>query len=166
MYVGPWLFLPPTCPRMPGCHPDEEYESYGGKWHRWKLGGCRVEMEPGHLAFSGSLLCPLSRTVDFKHDVADANPQTLIYLPRGGHYQKLWGGQRCRLCAFLGGDRIYLLWIGQPAGNFCSSRLYGLRRAFHSSIQTLVWQTQVWGHDLEVYWKSSLLVSCFSASET
>ena len=31
-----------------------------------------MEMEPGHLASSGNLLCPLSRTADFEHEVEDA----------------------------------------------------------------------------------------------
>ena len=37
-----------------------------------------MEMGPGHLVSSGNLLCPLSRTADFEHEVADANQQTLI----------------------------------------------------------------------------------------
>ena len=40
-----------------------------------------MEMGPGHLASSGNLLCTLSRTADFEHEVADANQQTLISFP-------------------------------------------------------------------------------------
>ena len=58
------------------------------------------EMGPGHLASSGILLCPLSRTADFEHEVADANQQTLISFPWDGHWQKLWGGPGYRLCVF------------------------------------------------------------------
>ena len=32
-----------------------------------------MKMGPRHLASSGNLLCPLSRTADFEHEVADAN---------------------------------------------------------------------------------------------
>ena len=68
-----------------------------------------MEMGPGHLAFSGNLVCPLSRTADFEHVVADANHQTLISFPWDGHWQNLCGDPDCRLCVFWGGDRICLL---------------------------------------------------------
>ena len=68
-----------------------------------------METGPGHLASSGNLLCPLNRTADYEHEVADANQQTLISFPWGGHWRKLWGGPGCRLCVFWGGDRICLL---------------------------------------------------------
>ena len=68
-----------------------------------------MEMGPGHLASSGNLLCPLSRTADFEHEVAGANQQTLISFPWDGHCQILWDGPGCLLCVFWGGDRIYLL---------------------------------------------------------
>ena len=42
----------------------------------------------------------------------------------GDHWQKVWDSPGCRICEFLGGDRIYLLLVGQQAGNFCS-RLNG-----------------------------------------
>ena len=42
-------------------------------------GVCRVEMGPGHLAFLGNMLCPLSRTAGFEHELADVNQQTLIF---------------------------------------------------------------------------------------
>ena len=45
-----------------------------------------MEIGPGHLASSGNLLCPLSRTADFGHAVAGANQQTLISFSYGGHW--------------------------------------------------------------------------------
>ena len=72
-----------------------------GKWHPWKQGGCRVEMGPWHLASSGNLLCLLSRTADFEHEVADVHQQTLTSYPWDGHWQKLWDGPGCRM--FWGG---------------------------------------------------------------
>ena len=70
-----------------------------------------MEMGPGQLASSENLLCLLSRTADFEHEVADANQQTLISFPWDRHWQKLWGSPVCKLCVFRGGDRICLLWI-------------------------------------------------------
>ena len=90
-----------------------------------------MEMGLMHLVPSGNLLCPSNRTADFEHEVADANSQTLICFPGGGHWQKRCDGQACCLCVFCGGDRIYLLWVGQHADNFCSASLYGLHRAIH-----------------------------------
>ena len=40
-----------------------------------------MEMGPGHFASSGNLLCPLSRTADFEHEVTGADQQTLISFP-------------------------------------------------------------------------------------
>ena len=37
-----------------------------------------MEIGPGHLASSRNLFCPFSWTADFKHEIADANQQTLI----------------------------------------------------------------------------------------
>ena len=38
-----------------------------------------MEMGTGHPALSRNLLWPLSRTVDFEREVADANPQVYLY---------------------------------------------------------------------------------------
>ena len=58
-------------------------------------------MGPGHFASSGNLLCPLNRTADFEHEVADANQQTPIFF-RGMAIGRNYGAARVAGFVYFG----------------------------------------------------------------
>ena len=90
-----------------------------------------MEVGPGHHASSGNLLCPLSRTADFEHEVADANQQILISFPWDGHCRNY---RAARVAGFVYfGEEIEsacFRLVNKQVISVVLAYKYGLHRAF------------------------------------